>query len=124
MADEQREFWSGVAQRYDRVVDRQIGPATRGLVRDRLAQEKRLGRLVELGCGTSFATQALAGKVHEPGDPLHRTRPDADRDAPDPKTGGTLIVANLDPGALGGLDRVFCWIRTARRTSRSTTSGP
>jgi hypothetical protein len=26
-------------------------------------------------------------------------------------TGGTLIAANLDLGALGGLDRVFCWFR-------------
>jgi len=54
--DAQREFWSDVAQRYDRVVDLQIGPATRGLVRDRLAQEKRLGRLAELGCGTGSYT--------------------------------------------------------------------
>jgi hypothetical protein len=43
LADEQREFWSEVAQRYDRVADLQIGPATRGLVRDRLARETRLG---------------------------------------------------------------------------------
>jgi ubiquinone/menaquinone biosynthesis C-methylase UbiE len=31
------------------------------------------------------------------------------------KPGGTLIVANLDPGALGGLDRVVCLIRIIYR---------
>jgi len=31
------------------------------------------------------------------------------------KTGDMLIVANLDPGTLGGLDRVFSWIRIVYR---------
>ena len=31
------------------------------------------------------------------------------------KPGGALIVANLDLDALGGLDRVFCWIRIVYR---------
>ena len=31
MANEQREFWSTVAQNYDQVVDLQIGPLTRSI---------------------------------------------------------------------------------------------
>jgi ubiquinone/menaquinone biosynthesis C-methylase UbiE len=161
VADEQREFWSQVALRYDRVVDLQIGPATRSLVRDRLAQEKRLSRLAELGCGTGFYTGVLAGKANQvvatdlsPGmlafakdrvdapnvafqteDAQKTSFPDAAFDTAfmslvihftDPartvaemhrilKPGGTLIVANLDPGALGGLDRVVCLIRIIYR---------
>ena len=161
MADEQREFWSQAAQRYDRVVDLQIGPATRSLVRDRLAQEKRLGRLAELGCGTGFYTGVLAARADQvvatdlsPGmlalakervdaanvtfqteDAQKTSFPDAAFDTAfmslvihftEPartvaemhrilKPGGTLIVANLDPGALGGLDRVVCLIRIVYR---------
>jgi ubiquinone/menaquinone biosynthesis C-methylase UbiE len=63
MTDEHREFWSKVAQRYDRVVDLQIGPATRSLVRQRVATEGGLGRLAEFGCGTGFYTGALADKA-------------------------------------------------------------
>jgi ubiquinone/menaquinone biosynthesis C-methylase UbiE len=63
MANEQSEFWSKVAQKYDQVVDLQIGPKTRSMVRERLAKEGRLGRLVEFGCGTGFYTQMLADKA-------------------------------------------------------------
>jgi ubiquinone/menaquinone biosynthesis C-methylase UbiE len=63
MANEQREFWSTVAQKYDRVVDLQIGPATRSMVRERVAKEDRLGKLAEFGCGTGFYTQVLANKA-------------------------------------------------------------
>jgi ABC-2 type transport system ATP-binding protein len=59
----QREFWSRVAQRYDRVVDLQIGGRTRALARERVAQEGRFGSLAEFGCGTGFFTQVLAGKA-------------------------------------------------------------
>ena len=59
---EQSEFWSKVAPRYDEVVDLQIGPSTRSLVRDRVEKESRLGALVEFGCGTGFYTQVLAGR--------------------------------------------------------------
>ncbi len=31
MANDQREFWSMVAQKYDQVVDLQIGPLTRSI---------------------------------------------------------------------------------------------
>jgi len=59
----QREFWSKVAHRYDRVVDLQIGGRTRAMVRERAAQEERFGTLAEFGCGTGFFTPVLAGKA-------------------------------------------------------------
>ena len=157
MPNEQREFWSKVAQKYDQVVDLQIGPKTRSLVRDRVAKEGRLGNLAEFGCGTGFYTQVLAGKAdsvvatdispdmltlareqikaanvtfriedsqktsfHDAifdttfmGLVIHFTEPaktlaEMRRIL---KPGGTLILSNLDPGALSGLDRVRCWIR-------------
>jgi ubiquinone/menaquinone biosynthesis C-methylase UbiE len=60
---EQAEFWSKVADRYDRVVDLQIGGKTRSLVRERVAREEELGRSVEFGCGTGFYTEVLARKA-------------------------------------------------------------
>jgi ubiquinone/menaquinone biosynthesis C-methylase UbiE len=63
MASEQSEFWSRIAHKYDRVVDLQIGPRTRSMVRERVAEEGWLGHLVELGCGTGFYTEMLAGKA-------------------------------------------------------------
>src|SRR5262245_25125305 len=63
MATDQPEFWSLVAQKYDRVVDLQIGPKTRAMVRERVAREARLGRLAEFGCGTGFNPHVLAGKA-------------------------------------------------------------
>lgn len=63
MAEEQAEFWSKAAQRYDRVVDAQIGGQTRSMVRDRVAREGNLGRAVEFGCGTGFYTDTLASKA-------------------------------------------------------------
>jgi ubiquinone/menaquinone biosynthesis C-methylase UbiE len=60
---EQREFWSTVAARYDRVVDLQIGPRTRAMVRERVSREGPLGKAVEFGCGTGFFTETLAGKA-------------------------------------------------------------
>jgi hypothetical protein len=56
----QREFWSDVARDYDRVVDLQIGPRMRSLVRERLAREGRLGRMAEFGCGT-FTSPSPSG---------------------------------------------------------------
>src|SRR5262245_13098412 len=63
MANEQAEFWSNVADRYDRVVDSQIGGRTRSMVRERVAREGNLGRSVEFGCGTGFYTEVLARKA-------------------------------------------------------------
>lgn len=65
MSEEQREYWSKIASRYDRVVDQQIGPDIRSIVRDRLAKEASLGHLVEFGCGTGFYTQTLASKASD-----------------------------------------------------------
>lgn len=63
MIDEHSAFWSKVAERYDRVVDEQLGGTTRAAVRARLGREGRLGRTVELGCGTGFFTGVLAEKA-------------------------------------------------------------
>ena len=161
MANEQTEFWSKVAQQYDRVVDLQIGPATRSLVRDRVAKEGRLGRLAEFGCGTGFYTQVLVGKADsvvatdlspamlavardrikaanvtfQSEDCQKSSFPDRAFDTAfislvihftEPaktvaemhrilKPRGTLIIANLDPRSLNGLDRVRCLIRILYR---------
>ena len=157
MANEQREFWSTVAKKYDQVVDLQIGPLTRSIVRERVGREGRLGKLVEFGCGTGFYTKVLADKadavvatdispgmlalakerikaanvtfqvedcqetsfsagafdtifislvIHftEPGKTLAEMRRIL-------KPGGTLLISNLDPGALNGVDRIRCLIR-------------
>jgi len=157
MTNEQREFWSKVAQKYDRIVDLQIGPMTRSMVRERVAKEDRLGNLVEFGCGTGFYTEVLAGKADSvlatdlsPGMlelAQHRVKatnvtfqtedcqksslPDRAFDTAflslvihftEPaktlaemhrilKPGGGLIIANLDPRALNGPERVRCLIR-------------
>jgi len=60
MATEQARFWSHVAEKYDRVVDLQIGGKTRSMIRERVAREGQLGRVVEFGCGTGFYTEELA----------------------------------------------------------------
>jgi ubiquinone/menaquinone biosynthesis C-methylase UbiE len=154
---EQPEFWSTVAGRYDRVVDLQIGPRTREMVRARVSREGPLGRAAEFGCGTGFFTETLASKsdslvatdlapgmlalakarvrasnvtfqaedcqattfpsdafdtvflslaIHftEPGRTLTEMRRIL-------KRRGTLIVVNLDPRALGALDRLRCLVR-------------
>lgn len=154
---EHAEFWSKVATNYDRVVDLQIGLGTRDLVRERVAREGRLGRVVELGCGSGFFTAVLATKAERllatdasPGMlELARNRVDARNvtfQAEDCQAtsladgafdtafislvmhftepertvdemhrilarGGTLIVVNLDPLVLRGLDRVRSLVR-------------
>jgi ubiquinone/menaquinone biosynthesis C-methylase UbiE len=60
---DQADFWSSVADRYDAVVDAQIGGGIRTLVRDRVAAERQLGRVVEFGCGTGFYTEVLAPRA-------------------------------------------------------------
>jgi ubiquinone/menaquinone biosynthesis C-methylase UbiE len=64
-ASEHAAFWSNVVDKYDRVVDLQIGGKTRSMVRERVAREGNLGRLVEFGCGTGFYTEALARKAND-----------------------------------------------------------
>ena len=157
MRNEQSEFWSKVAKMYDRVVDLQIGPKTRSMVRERAAREGQLGRLAEFGCGTGFYTQVLAEKADSvvatdvspgmleaakeqvkatnvtfqaedcqktsfPGGAfdtafislvIHFTEPDRTLSEMHRvlRPGGSLIIANLDPRALKGLDRVRSLIR-------------
>ena len=161
MANEQSEFWSAVAERYDRVVDLQIGPKTRSMVRDRAAREERLGHVAEFGCGTGFYTSALASRADrvvatdisaamleiaksrvtadsvtfELADCQRTSFPDGAFDTAfislvlhftEPaetlaemhrilRRRGTLIIANLDPQALTGLDRVRSLVRISYR---------
>lgn len=161
MANEQREFWSQVARSYDLVVDLQLGAETRSMVRQRAAQEGRMGTLVEFGCGTGFYTQVLADKADSvvatdlaPGmlalakerikaanvtfqeeDCQKTSFADASFDTafislvihftkPNQtvaemhrilKPDGKLIIVNLDPRALKGLDRIRCLIRILYR---------
>ena len=156
-ADQQSQYWSKVASKYDYVVDLQIGGKTRSLVRERLAKEKRLGTLVEFGCGTSFYTGVLSEKADSvvatdisPGmlavakeqikaenvkfqleDCQKTSFPDGAFDTaflslvihftePEKalaeirrvlKTGGMLIITNLDPYALSRLNRIRCAAR-------------
>ena len=64
MVDQQSEFWSKVAPKYDQVVDLQIGPETRSMAREQVAKEGRLGDLAEFGCGTGFYTEVLADRAN------------------------------------------------------------
>jgi ubiquinone/menaquinone biosynthesis C-methylase UbiE len=64
LINDQSEFWSKVAEKYDRVVDLQIGSKTRSLVRERLRKEGQLGNVAEFGCGTGYYTQVLIEKVN------------------------------------------------------------
>lgn len=63
MDDEQSEYWSSIARKYDYVVDLQIGGKTRSLIRERVAKENGLGSLVEFGCGTGFYTGILSERA-------------------------------------------------------------
>jgi ubiquinone/menaquinone biosynthesis C-methylase UbiE len=76
MPIEHKEFWSRVARKYDDVVELSIGPNTRAMVRDRLAEEGQLGRTAEFACGTGFYTEVLASKAE------------------------TLVATDLSPGML------------------------
>jgi len=170
MADGHREYWSKVARDYDRVVDLQIGPRTREMVRQRLAREGRLGDVAELGCGSGFYTAVLAEKADTvvatdiaPGmlelarervaapnvrfqaeDCQRTSLPDAAFDTvfmsllihfTEPpttvaeirrllKSGGRLIIANLDPRALQGFDRIRCLARVVWQGFRGYRAKP
>lgn len=143
------------------MVDLQIGGKTRSLVRDRVAREGSLGRLVEFGCGTGFFTEVLARKADtlvatdiSPGmlklaqqrvkaphvtftteDCQHTSLLDGAFDTaflslvihftvPEDTVAemhrilrpeGVMIVVNLDPRALNGLDRIRSLLRIVYR---------
>ena len=63
MNNPQNQYWSKAARDYDRVVDLQIGLATRSMVRERVGKEAALGKVAEFGCGTGYYTLALASKA-------------------------------------------------------------
>ena len=63
MVDNQSQYWTRVARKYDCVVDLQIGGTTRSLLRERVSKEECLGSLVEFGCGTGFHTALLSTKA-------------------------------------------------------------
>ena len=155
--DAQRAFWSRVAERYDQVIDRQIGGRTRAMVLERVERESALGRMVEFGCGTGYYTRILAERADQVvatdlsqgmlalaqakavarnvtfqqedcqktsfSDAqfdtafmslvLHFTEPE--RTLAEMrrilKPGGRLILSNLDPWPLKGLDRLRCRVR-------------
>jgi ubiquinone/menaquinone biosynthesis C-methylase UbiE len=157
MGNEHAEFWSRVAERYDRVVDLQIGGTTRRMIRERVAREDPMGRTAEFGCGTGFYTEVLAQKAETllatdiaPGmlglarqrvkatnvtfqvdDCQGSSLPDGGLDTTflslvihftePPRTvaemhrilrpGGKLIIVNLDPKALQGLDGIRSLMR-------------
>src|SRR5262245_48711859 len=62
-SEKQSEFWSKIAGKYDSVIDSQIGPNTRAMVRERLAREVNLGVVAEFGCGGGFYTGLLATRA-------------------------------------------------------------
>ena len=161
MINDQTEFWSTVAANYDRVVDLQIGPQTRSLLRERLGKEGQLGNVAEFGCGTGYYTEVLAEKaenliatdlsrgmleiakqrvkaanVRFQTEDCHRTSlpaamldtafislvlhfTEAKRTVAEMhrvlKPSGTLIIANLDFHALGGIDRLGAATRVLYR---------
>jgi ubiquinone/menaquinone biosynthesis C-methylase UbiE len=161
LINDQSQFWSKVAEKYDRVVDLQIGSKTRSLVRERLRKEGQLGNVAEFGCGTGYYTQVLIEKANSvtatdlsPGMldiakqrisaanvkfqtedcqktslpaatfdtafislVLHFTEPERTLAEMHRilKPGGTLIIANLDFHALGGLDRARATVRILYR---------
>jgi ubiquinone/menaquinone biosynthesis C-methylase UbiE len=57
------EYWSAISTKYDSVVDAQLGPNLRGLIRERLAREGDFGDALEIGCGSGMFTQVLAQKA-------------------------------------------------------------
>src|ERR1043166_9348970 len=63
LMNEHAEFWSKVAERYDSVIDRQMGSDSRARLRERIAAEEgTFGRAAEFCCGTGFFTDSIASR--------------------------------------------------------------
>ena len=62
LAEEFIKFWAELANRYDSAIDNIMGEKIRLKIREKLNEENNLGNLLELGCGTGYFTETLAGK--------------------------------------------------------------
>jgi ubiquinone/menaquinone biosynthesis C-methylase UbiE len=56
------EYWSELAQRYDKVVDIVLENDIRSLLNEKLIKEDHLGKVLEFGCGTGYFTKTLVEK--------------------------------------------------------------
>ena len=54
-------YWSRFAHTYDRDGEYVVGRPVIEAIVERLQRERRLGEVLELGCGTGFFTKAIAG---------------------------------------------------------------
>ena len=55
------KFWDWVSVKYDEIADEQVGRFLRPSMLKYLGMEGSLGKVLEIGCGTGYFTEALAG---------------------------------------------------------------
>ena len=60
MSERKEEYWSRFADTFDEDQKYIVGRATQQAVIGRLSEERDLGEVVELGCGTGYFTKAIA----------------------------------------------------------------